>query len=84
MQLAPCREVNVPMTLPTAKARAAFLDNAVCSELLNRLQAAGQADVYDRAEKSMLAIAAERGFIKDEGSTLSVPHNVALFVEAHA
>ena len=84
MDILLCREVNVPRTLPTAKVRAAFLDNAVCSELLNRLQAAGQADVYDRAEKSMMAIAAERGFIKDEGRTLSMSHNVALFVEAHA
>ena len=76
-----CREVNVPMAMPASKLRPVFLDNAVASELLNRLQAQGHADIYERAERGALAEAASAGFL--QGDELRVPHNTALFVEAH-
>ena len=47
-----CREVNVEMRIDAARLRPAVLDNAVVSELLDRLAARGEPDVYGRAEQA--------------------------------
>lgn len=70
------------MAMPASKLRPVFLDNAVVSELLNRLRAQGQSDIYDQAEQAALAEAATSGYL--HGEELNMPENKAFFVEAHA
>ena len=79
-----CREVNVEMRIEVARLRPAVLDNAVASELLNRLQAQGERDIYDRALQAMLDAAAKAGYIQEGSTVINAPENVALFVTAYA
>ena len=78
------REVNVDMRIETSRLRPAVMDNAVVSELLNRLQAQGEHDFYDRALQAMLDAAAKAGYMQEDGTVLHAPQNVALFVTARA
>ena len=72
-----CREVNVPIQFTKDKARL-VLENAVVSELLNRLQAAGKADVWKQAEDAWMASVEEHGYLK--GEDMFFPENIALLV----
>ncbi len=75
--LCTCREINVPIQFMRNKARL-VLENAVVSELLNRLQAAGKADVWKQAEDAWMSSVIEHGYLK--GEDMIFPENIALLV----
>ena len=67
----------MPIRFTKDKARL-ILENAVVSELLNRLQAAGNADVWKQAEDAWMASVEEHGYLK--GEDMVFPENLALLV----
>ena len=76
-----CREVNVPMRFPgTIESVRSVLENAVVSELFNRLQAEGDTHIYKRAEDAWMAAAVKYGYMK--GEEMVFPQNIALMVIA--
>ena len=76
-----CRDVNVPMKFPgTVESARSVLDNAVVSELFNRLQAEGDTHIYKRAEDAWMAAAMKHGYMK--GDEMVFPQNIALMVTA--
>ena len=76
-----CRDVNVPMKFPgTVESARSVLDNAVVSELFNRLQAEGDTHIYKRAEDAWMAAAMKHGYMKAD--EMVFPQNIALMVTA--
>lgn len=67
------------MVFPLDAARL-VLDNAVVSELLNRLQAAGDPDVHKHAEHAWMAAVQKHGYL--QGDQMVFPENIALMVIA--
>ena len=76
-----CREVNIPMKFPgTVESARSMLDNAVVSELFNRLQAEGDTHIYERAEDAWMAAVKKHGYM--QGHEIVFPQNVAYMVTA--
>ena len=73
------REVNVPIKF-TKEATPMVLENAVVSELLNRLKAAGKPDIYQQAQDAYMASVEEHGYL--HGDEMIFPENIALLVTA--
>ena len=73
------REVNVPIRFPK-EATPMILENAVVSELLNRMKAKGNADVFQQAEDAYMASVKQNGYLK--GDEMVFPENIALLVTA--
>ena len=64
----------------TKEATPMVMDNAIVSELLNRLEAAGKPDVYQEAQDALMASVEKHGYL--HGDELIFPENIALFVKA--
>ena len=72
-----CRDVNVPMKFPgTIESARSVLDNAVVSELFNRLQAEGDTHIYKRAEDAWMAAAMKHGYMKAD--EMVFPQNIGI------
>jgi len=74
-----CREVNVPIQFPK-EATPMVLENAVVSELLIRMKAKGNADVFQQAQDAYMASVKQNGYLK--GDEMVFPENIALLVTA--
>lgn len=68
------------MKFPEEAARLGVLQNAVVSELLNRVQAAGNPDAYKHAGEVWAAAIKRHGYLK--GDQVDFPVNIALMVFA--
>ena len=64
----------------TKEATSMVMENAVVSELLNRLKAAGRANINQEAQDAFMASVEKHGYL--HGDELIFPENVALLVTA--
>lgn len=64
----------------TKEAAPMVMENAVVSELLNRLKAAGNPNVDQQAQDAYMATAEKHGYL--HGDEMVFPENVALLVTA--
>ena len=64
----------------TKEATPMVMENAVVSELLNRLKAAGNPDVHQQAQDAYMATVEKYGYL--HGDEMIFPENVALLVTA--
>ena len=64
----------------TKEATSMVMENAVVSELLNRLKAAGRANINQEAQDAFMASVEKHSYL--HGDELIFPENVALLVTA--